>query len=279
MNAPSRPIIFERLRPRRAFEEICERIRDQLAAGALKPGDKLPAERELALQLGVGRNAVREALHTLEFAGIIELRKGVKGGAFIRQGDLGSMTQVMQDLMHLGSISLGELTEARLYIQDAVVRLASERATQADLDMLAANIDVTEEVARSSDYLARIECSREFYRLLAVASHNAALCLIVDSLTDILMKYLRARVAAGVRLKPDLVPGRRRFLGLLASRDADAAARDMRTHLQGVHRLLTGSERKATVTTSKTTGTARPAAGGHRTAIGQLVEEAQRNRH
>ena len=244
MDAPPRPIAFDPIRPRRAFEEICERIRDQLAAGALKPGDKLPAERELALQLGVGRNAVREALHTLEFAGIVELRKGVKGGAFIRQGDPGSMTQVMQDLMHLGSISLRELTEARLHIQDTVVRLACERATRADLEALAANVDATEKVTRSGDYVARIESSREFYRLLAAASHNAALCLIVDSLTDILMKYLHARVSAGARLKPDLVQARRRFLGLLASRDAEAAALEMRTHLKGVHRLLTGDDRE-----------------------------------
>lgn len=243
MNASQPAIVFAPIRPRRAFEEICERIRDQLAAGALKPGDKLPAERELALQLGVGRNAVREALRTLEFAGIIELRKGVKGGAFIREGDPGGMSQVVQDLIHLGSISLDELTEARLHIQDTVVRLASERATQADLDALAANVDVSENVARSGDYLARIECSREFYRLLAAASHNAALCLIVDSLTDVLMRYLRARVAAGVRLQPDLIEARRRFLRLLASRDADAAAKDMQTHLRRVHRLLTGEDR------------------------------------
>jgi DNA-binding FadR family transcriptional regulator len=249
MTAPSRRIAFEPIRPRRAFEEICERIRDQLAAGALAPGDKLPAERELAVQLGVGRNAVREALHTLERAGIVELRKGAKGGAFIRQGDPGSITQVVQDMMHLGSISMDELTEARLHIQDAVVRLACERATRADLAALAANIDATEEATRSGDYIARIECSREFYRLLAAASHNAALCLIVDSLTDILMGYLRARVSAGARTKRDLIQARRRFLALLSSRDADAAVREMRAHLRSVHRLLTvdGGEASAPV--------------------------------
>ena len=86
--------------------------------------------------------------------------------------------------------------------------------------------------------------NREFYRLLATASHNAALFLIVDSLTDVLMKYLLARYSEGVRLKPDLVQARRRFLKLLVARDADAAAREMHTHLKGVHRLLTGDRRE-----------------------------------
>lgn len=241
----SRPIAFEPIRPRRAFEEICERVRDQLAAGTLAPGDKLPAERDLAQQLGVGRNAVREALHALELVGIVELRKGARGGAFIRQGDPASMTQVVQDMIHLGSISMDELTEARLHIQDTVVRLACERATEDDIAALAANIDATEEVSRSGDYFARIESSRQFYRLLANASHNSALYLIVDSLTTVLMGYLRARVTGGARLKPDLVQARRRFLEALASRDADAAADEMRRHLRSVHRLLAEPDSQA----------------------------------
>src|SRR5215831_10481200 len=72
---------FAPIHTRRTFEEICERIRDRLASGDLRPGDKLPAERDLAQQLGVGRNALREALRSLEISGILELRKGVKGGA------------------------------------------------------------------------------------------------------------------------------------------------------------------------------------------------------
>jgi DNA-binding FadR family transcriptional regulator len=238
MNAPANPVVFEPIRSRRTFEEICERIRDLLSAGALRPGDKLPPERELARQLGVGRSALREALRSLEMAGIVQLKKGVKGGAFIRQGDPGGMTQVIQDLMHLGSISLDELTEARLQIQDLVVRLACERATKADFDALAKNIDRTEEMTRAGRYLERVECSREFYRLLAAATRNQVLSVIVDSLTEILMKFIRTRTAAGGTIQPHLVATRRQFLKSLAARNAEKASREMRVHLKAVHRLL-----------------------------------------
>ena len=240
MNAPQRTASFKKIKPRRAFEEICEIIRDQLSAGILRPGDKLPPERELALQLGVGRNAVREALRSLEFAGVIVLRKGTKGGAFVREGDPGTMTQVLQDLMNLGSISLAELIEARLHIQDVVVRLAALRATQADFDALERNIVRTEEATLAGDFLTRIECSQEFYRILSSATQNQALYLIVESLTEILMRYLRASAAAGARTQPNLVRTRRKFLKLLSARDAEGAAREMTKHLQSVHRLLTG---------------------------------------
>jgi DNA-binding FadR family transcriptional regulator len=234
---------FAPIQTRRAFEEICQRIREQLAAGVLKPGDKLPAERDLAQQLGVGRNALREALRSLEIAGIVRLQKGVKGGAFIRDGDSGRMNQVVQDMLSLGSISVDELTEARVHIQDLVVRLACERATRADWDALQANIDRTEAVTRAGRFLERIECSREFYRLLAAATRNQMLSMIVHSLTEVLMQFVYRRVAAGGRPQPRLVAKRREFLAALRSRDAGRAALLMKTHLQSVHRLLQATPR------------------------------------
>jgi GntR family transcriptional repressor for pyruvate dehydrogenase complex len=148
-------------------------------------------------------------------------------------------TQALQDLLHLGSISLEELTEARLYIQDVVVRLACERATKADLEALRKNIEKTQEMIRTGGYLARIECSREFYRLLAAATHNQVVSIIVESLTEILMRFLRIRVAAGAKTQPNLVETRRQFLKTLSARNTDKASREMSSHLQAVHRLLT----------------------------------------
>lgn len=231
MNAPA---AFAPIRTRRAFEEICDRIRERIAAGELKPGDKLPAERDLAQQLGVGRNALREALRSLEIAGVVKLKKGAKGGAFIHEGDTGPMEQVVGDMLKLGSISLDELTEARLHIQDLVVRLACERASRADFDALAANIERTARLTVEGRVAERMECSREFYRLLAGAAHNGMLSMMVYSITEILMQF----VYANGRLQPRLVEKRRAFLAALRARDAELATRLMRTHLASVHRLL-----------------------------------------
>lgn len=233
------PALFAPVQTRRAFEAICDSIRQRIAEGALKPGDKLPPERELALQLGVGRNALREALRSLEIAGIVRLVKGSRGGAFIREGDAGErMDEVVRDMLSLGSISVADLTEARVHIQDLVVRLACERATAADLDALDANVLRTERMTADGRYLDRVECSREFYKLLAAATHNQVLAMIVHAITEILMRFVYARVAAGGPPQPRLVEKRRAFLAALRAKDAESATAQMRTHLESVNRLL-----------------------------------------
>jgi GntR family transcriptional repressor for pyruvate dehydrogenase complex len=230
-------LIFQPLRPQRTFEEVCARIRDQLAAGALRPGDKLPPERELAGQLGVSRTALREALRSLEIAGIVQLRKGSKGGAFIRPGDPRSMNRVMQDLVHLGAISLDDLTEARLLIQTAVVRLACARATDEDIAAIGANIEHTAEATRLGRHDERLRHVNDFYRMLALATRNEILTMLVDALTEILMRFLRA-ISGGNPMR-DLIESRRRFYVHFRVRDADKAARELEKHLTKVHALLT----------------------------------------
>jgi GntR family transcriptional repressor for pyruvate dehydrogenase complex len=229
---------FRPIHTRRAFEEICERIREQLALGVLKPGDKLPPERELAQQLHVSRNVLREALRSLEMAGVLQLRKGVKGGAFIREGDTSRMNGVMRDMLSLGTISVRELSEARIHVLDLVVRLACANARQADLDAIEANIQRTEVATREGRLLDRVECSREFYRLLAASTGNKVIAMIMDSVTEIHMRFVYAKAASSGVAMARLAERRRRLLVALGERNAASATRLMRSHLEAVQRLL-----------------------------------------
>ena len=230
--------MFRPIHTRRAFEEICERIREQLALGVLKPGDKLPPERDLAQQLGVSRNVLREALRSLEMAGVLRLQKGVKGGAFIQEGDTSRMNEVMRDMLSLGTISVRELSEARIHVLDLVVRLACANARQPDFAALEANIERTEVATREGRLLDRVECSREFYKLLAAATRNKVIAMIVASVTEIHMRFVYAKVASSGAATPRLVEKRRQFLSALRARDVSVAAQLMRSHLESVQQML-----------------------------------------
>ena len=213
---------------KRVFEQVCDRIRDDLRTGALVAGDKLLSERDLAEQFGVSRTAVREALRTLEMSGVLEFTKGVNGGAVIRQGSTHGVKQSIKDMVLLGSIPLSHLTEVRTCLLGFAVRLAAERGSELDFEALAANIDLTEELVQHEDPLDAISAISEFYMLLARAAHNKIMDMMVESLTEIVRDLLLA-----VRLRPtiDIISPRRRTLAFLLSGNGEAAEIEMRDHL------------------------------------------------
>jgi GntR family transcriptional regulator, transcriptional repressor for pyruvate dehydrogenase complex len=234
---------------RRVFEKIRDQIRTQLALGRLRPGDKLPAERELAENFGVSRTALREALRGLEMAGVLELRKGVKGGAFIMEGDPRVVTTSISDMVNLGRITLESLTESRVVIQESVIRLACERATEADFDELERGIDRTEQLTREGRHDERRLQLLQFYHLLAKATRNEVMVIIVDALTDIVLKVM---ARDGTAPREDTVKAHRAILRCLRARDAREAAHLMSTHLEALHGHLFLSAAKPPASPRKT---------------------------
>lgn len=131
-----------------------------------------------------------------------------------------------------------ELSEARIHVLDLVVRLVCANARQADFQALEANIERTELATREGRLLDRVECSREFYKLLALAAGNKVIAMIVDSVTEIHMRFVYAKVASSGAATPGLAEKRRQFLAALRARDVAAAGRLMRSHLESVQRML-----------------------------------------
>lgn len=230
---------FAPVRTERTFEVIAGKIRDQIRDGKLRTGDKLPPERELAQQFGTSRNAVREALRSLEHAGLISLHKGARGGAFITDGDPSAVAQSMEDLMYLGGIDLADVTEARLSIETAIVEIAAAKGTTADFDRLDQNIDQVEVLTQVRDMDAKADLNMEFHVLLAESTGNSVLVLMMRTLMDLLRAVHRPITAEDT---VDVIKSRRRFMQLLRNREAAAAAAEMKDHLSRLHDLFSRTE-------------------------------------
>lgn len=218
---------FAPVRTQRTFEIICDQIRTRLLDGTLRAGDKLPAERELAAELQVSRNALREALRSLEVAGIIRNVKGVKGGAFIQSAEPDRIVQALRDFVHLVDITLEELTEARLAIQDIIVRLACTRGSEADFVKLE---EIAERTKCETDVDRRYQCAVEYYDVLATATGNRLFGIFVESLSAILHEFVRG---PGYEvLQGQMIESRFRLVEHLRARNEEAAANEMRKHLE-----------------------------------------------
>jgi GntR family transcriptional repressor for pyruvate dehydrogenase complex len=220
----------------RAFEQVCNQIRGQLASGQLKAGDKLPPERELCLRFAVSRSVLREALRSLEIAGVITLKKGGSGGSFIAESNPKRVTQALADMMNLGAMSLSDLTEVRSLIMADAIRLACERATEEDFAAMDANIALTEQLTLARDYEERRSVATDFYHHVAVASRNPALVLVVDSLTGLLRQFFRTPATRPMSM---LISSRRAFMKHLRARNASKATQELTTYLAGLHQYMT----------------------------------------
>lgn len=215
---------FQRLHTKRTFEEVVAQVRDMLFRGALKQGDRLPGERDLSAQLGIGRPALREALRALEASGLIVLRKGKMGGAFISNGKTRVIAENMSDLLRLSSISVDELFEVRLWLQVGLARAACQRATKADIERLRQNVVEGERLHVLGFDLKRTEVNIEFHNILAEATKNTVAQIVVRGLTDGLKALIED---VGTYAIPSLFEDRFRLVSALERRDEEAAAAAM----------------------------------------------------
>lgn len=222
----------------RLFEDICIDIRRQIASGQLKPGDKLPAERELGEIFSVGRSVIREALRSLEEAGILEFRRGVTGGAFIRTGDPNTMIRAVTDLVFLGTISLENLTEARTCLLQFTAELAAQRGTEEDFARLQENIDEIAIIDIYADEPRTVAAVARFYDLLGYAAKNEMMVFLIHSLSEVVGQVL---LRARPNFRDNVVASRRRVLQHLRNRDAAAASAEVRGHLAELHHVVLAS--------------------------------------
>jgi len=225
--------VFKPISARSAPDEIAKQIRQEIKAGRLKPGQKLPSEQDLCQRFSVSRNTLREALRALETSGLIEIKKGAAGGAFIKRGDKDVVITGLRDLYYLGTITPEQLTEARVMLADLVVRDVCAKATDADLADLEANIASAEAAQKAGDFVERAQRHLAFHSLLAKISANPILMLTMEAILQVMADYIGQ---IGYRENRYVVPSRRRLLGFLAERNEDAAAAEMTAHLRRVHR-------------------------------------------
>lgn len=227
--------MFQSVKTQRTFEAVCEQVRRQLTDGLLRTGQRLPSERELAEQFDVSRSGVREALRSLEHAGLIEARTGVNGGFFIKDPASDGIVRSMRDMVALGQVPTHSITEARIELTCVAIRLACQRASKAQLDAIEADIDHHAELFRQGRGSRNTRSVGEFYRLLARATHNEVIVMLVDALSEIVRALL-------MRVDPqpleEMVAVRRKVLRHLRAREPERACAVMSRHLRRLNGLL-----------------------------------------
>lgn len=212
----------------RASSSISDQIRTAIVSGKLMKGERLPPERELAEQFRVSRVTVRDALRALEAMGLIEVRVGARGGAFVTAPTGSVVGQTMSDMMMMRVLSPEDIVEARLVVELGTVTLAAARATEEKLVPLR-DLDERARKALAAKTYTR-ELSWDFHALLALLAENVALEGLAQSFRSSLSLHpLRAR--EGARAHERTVEEHGRILAAIEKRDAATARRELAAHL------------------------------------------------
>jgi GntR family transcriptional regulator, transcriptional repressor for pyruvate dehydrogenase complex len=228
--------MFTVVSPSRMSEAIVEQIKSLIRANRLKPGDRLPSERELCERMGVSRVTVREALRILEAGGLVEIRVGARGGAFVTTPSSERLGAGLADLITLAPVTAVEVTEARLVFELGIIPLIVERAT--DEDVTALRQLTREHIAALKRGEYTMSRSAEFHNRVAACTHNAAVEMLMHSFHGPLLMSLREAATAAPLMGQRGVYEHRDLVEAIAARDADRATEIMHRHLSRTAKRL-----------------------------------------
>jgi len=188
---------FKEIAPVRLYESVIEQIMDLIKNNELKPGDKLPPERELAEKLSISRNSLREAFRVLESRGLIKSKPG--GGRFIREIRENGHNNTENIILSLEKSSILELLEAREVFEVKIAEIAAQRATLEDIEIIEEALNKMNQKEELKDD-KKTESDTEFHLAIAGASHNFVFINIMKLHLDLLKE---------TREKTWQIPGRR----------------------------------------------------------------------
>jgi GntR family transcriptional regulator, transcriptional repressor for pyruvate dehydrogenase complex len=172
--------------------QIVAQISDLIRRGQLTPGDRLPAERELVTTFGVSRVTVRDALRVLEVMGLVEIRVGSAGGAFVTTPSPDVIGQTLSNMLVMRSFEPEQIAEVRLVLELGIFDLVTERITAEDLDELRELCELSREKLEAGAYDTAL--SVQFHSRLAAGAHNPAISMISEAFSGPLsMAAIRAK--------------------------------------------------------------------------------------
>jgi DNA-binding FadR family transcriptional regulator len=231
-------------RPGRVSETIVRRIKKQISDGHLVAGHKLPAEREMARQFKTSRVSVREAYRSLEELGVLSIRRGADGGAFIAVVDHAPVLRSLALVLGLAKTSHKELTQARLLIEPPIARLAALRARKEDIVRLERELKKEEQEASVRAGPFRPTGS-EFHRLVAACARNLPLIVLMNALADLTATAAATLdVAAREKHRLQNCHFHRRIFDAIRQRDGEAAFTIMAEHIGDIQGRVRRSLKK-----------------------------------
>lgn len=220
----------------KAYERVISYIKSEILKGELRQGEKLPPERELAEQLGVGRNSVREALRTLSLMGFITSTQGA--GNFVSCDIEKNLAESTQMMMMLGATDYQQVSELRQGLESQTVMLAAERITPGQLSELE---EIVWQLRDEQDLEKSALLDRRLHYMIGEAAGNQLIMVILRAMSETIdgfISHMRAKIIEDAAYRKRLQDTHQGIVLALQDRNATEAARMMQEHFRVVDSAL-----------------------------------------
>jgi GntR family transcriptional repressor for pyruvate dehydrogenase complex len=202
--------------------------------GELKPKDKLPPENELTGIFGVSRVTVREAIRSLEQLGVVEIRQGIFGGAYIKEMDFDKIVEQIENSLRMINVTFRQLADVRAALEEIVLsRFLPQRITQQDIIRLQGRIQSAEESFKARQPKKRLQDNFEFHSMLVKLSGNPMIILMHRLVVDLSVAFFE-NVKASASMAEETITYHKKIVKLLKQQKYGEAAKICSEHIQVV---------------------------------------------
>lgn len=223
---------FKVINKKSTLEVIIQQIKNQIKKGILKPGEKLPSERELADQLGVSRASVREAIQALAFSGYLEVIQGK--GTYILEIAI-KYDEIVNFFSEFSNYSLDYLMEVRIMLEGEFARLAALNASQEEIDVIER---VFNEIVSSKDLNTFFVKDLEFHLTIAKATHNPIMNGLMKIIVEMLYKETHKIIKISKNTRVNTIETTRNLIQAIKQRNAEQAKEWMSKHIRNIRASL-----------------------------------------
>ncbi len=242
--------MFDSVKSNKVSQHITEQIRNAIFDGRLKPGDKLPSEKELTERFKVSKVTLREALRSLEVLGFLEIRKGVSGGAFVTEVDMTKARDSFTNFLLFKNLSLKDLSEVRLLLEPYIADKATLTITKEDLRRLEELIRESERAVKSDVGFESRKIEIEFHRIIASITGNPILMFILDFVENLLIDT-KEILRPGKEFSGKVLRAHKRIYRGLLERDVKKVHEEMVKHIREVEKDLLAADRERRIVERK----------------------------
>jgi len=237
-------VTMEPIRAPKAADVLADDLRERILRGSFPPGTALPPERELVTQTHMSRTTVREALRILEVQGLVKIKTGRAGGAFVQTPGQESVASTVNLLIRGRQIRLAALLETREAIEPSCAQLAARYRNEEDLDRLdAANIAI----AADGTLAEFLQANVDWHMAVALASHNELLTGVMLALSRAIYSATDNQSFIDATVRDVTVRAHTRVTNAIRAQDADAAVRRMKRHVYGYAEAVVEVESRTTI--------------------------------